>query len=295
MTERSLPTGLKKIVRIIRLGQELARKNVTAYAASSAFFLFVSLIPSLMLLCAIIPYVPLTREDFMRIVIEIAPSSIESLAVSVINDVYQQSVGLISISIIAILWSAGKGLLALLRGLNMINGVEEHRNYLVLRIVTSFYVVLILLVIILTLLIMVFGESIMSLVSQRIPTISDFLSSFIIGRHLFFFLIMTIILTCLYAYLPRPRGKLRAQFPGAVLASLGWTLVTFGFSIYVTYFNGFSMYGNLTTIIILLLWLYFCMNLLLIGAYVNKVLAEGLLKEPEGEEVALKIASRRLM
>ena len=55
------------------------------------------------------------------------------------------------------------------------------------------------------------------------------------------------------------------------------------------------MYGNLTTIIILLLWLYFCMNLLLIGAYVNKVLAEGLLKEPEGEEVALKIASRRLM
>ena len=108
--------------------------------------------PSFASAAAIIPFVPLTRADFMRVVIEIVPSSVEPLAISVINDVYQQSVGLISFSIVAILWSAGKGLLALLRGLNVINGVEEKRNYLVLRIVTSFYMVLILFVIILTLL-----------------------------------------------------------------------------------------------------------------------------------------------
>ena len=75
-------------------------------------------------------------------------------------------------------------------------------------------------------------------------------------------------------YLPRPRGRLRQQFPGAVLASLGWTVVTFGFSIYVTYFNGFSMYGSLTTIVILLIWLYVCMNLVLVGAYINKILVD---------------------
>ena len=93
-------TGLlmlkKRIIRIISLCMELSKKNVTAYAASSAFFLFISLIPSLMLLCAIIPFVPLTRADFMRVVIEIVPSSVEPLAISIINDVYRQSVGLIS-------------------------------------------------------------------------------------------------------------------------------------------------------------------------------------------------------
>ena len=104
----------------------------------------------------------------MRVVIEIVPSSVEPLAISIINDVYRQSVGLISLSIVAILWSAGKGLLALLRGLNVINGVEEKRNYFILRIVTSFYMVLILLVIILTLLIMVFGEAIVNLLDRRI-------------------------------------------------------------------------------------------------------------------------------
>lgn len=264
----------KRIIRIVSLGMELSRKNVTAYAASSAFFLFISLIPSLMLLCAIIPFVPLTRADFMRIVIEIVPSSVEPLAISVINDVYQQSVGLISISIVAIIWAAGKGLLALLTGLNVINGAEESRNYFVLRIVTSFYMVLILLVIILTLIIMVFGESIMNLLEQRIPGISNFMNTIINGRHILFFLIITLVLACIYAYLPRKHGKLKNQIPGAVLASLGWTVVTFGFSIYVTYFNGFSMYGNLTTIIILLLWLYICMNLVLVGAYINKILID---------------------
>ena len=69
-------------------------------------------------------------------------------------------------------------------------------------------------------------------------------------------------------------GRLRQQFPGAVLASLGWTVVTFGFSIYVTYFNGFSMYGSLTTIVILLIWLYVCMSLVLVGAYINKILVD---------------------
>lgn len=264
----------KKILSIIALGKELSGKNITVYAASSAFFLFISLIPSLMLVCAIIPFVPLTQADFLRIVIEILPSSVESLAVSVINDVYQQSVGLISISIVAILWSAGKGLLALLRGMNVVYGLEEKRNYFLLRIVSSFYMVLILLVIILTLIVMVFGDSIIHLVEQRIPIVSEFLNTFINGRHILFFLLITMVLAFLYAYLPKHKSSLKSQLPGAVLASLGWTVVTFGFSVYVTYFNGFSMYGSLTTIIILLIWLYACMTLVLFGAYINKILVD---------------------
>lgn len=264
----------EKINEIMTLGKELSGKNISAYAASSAFFLFLSLIPSLMLLCAAIPYIPLTQADFMRIVIELVPSSIEPLAVSVINDVYRQSVGLISISVIAIVWSAGKGLLALLRGLNVIYDVEEERNYLVLRIVTSFYMLIILAVIIVALIVMVFGDSIMELVSRRIPVVSGLLHTVINGRHILFFLLITLVLAFLYAYLPRHRGRMTNQLPGAVMASLGWTVVTFGFSVYVTYFNGFSMYGNLTTIIILLLWLYACMTLVLVGAFANKLLID---------------------
>lgn len=264
----------EKMKEAITLGKELSGKNISAYAASSAFFLFLSLIPSLMLLCAAIPFIPLTQADFMRIVIELVPSSIEPLAVSVINDVYRQSAGLISISVIAIVWSAGKGLLALLRGLNVIYDVEEKRNYLVLRLVTSFYMLIILAVIILALIVMVFGDSILQLISGWVPIVSGLLHTMINGRHILFFLLITMVLAFLYAYLPRHRSRIRSQLPGAVMAALGWTVVTFAFSIYVTYFNGFSMYGSLTTIIILLLWLYACMTLVLVGAFANKLLVD---------------------
>lgn len=261
----------KKCLRCIAFFMELSRRNVVTYAASAAFFLFISLIPLLMLICAIIPFVPITRADFMRIAVDAVPDNVKPLVLSMINDVYRQSVGLISVTIIAILWAAGKGLLALLKGLNAINGIEEKRNYFLLRILTSLYTILIVVAIVIALVVMVFGNSIVEIIKTRIPVFSHTINFVINGRHIWFFIVITMVLAFIYAYLPCQKTKLRKQLPGAVFAALGWTVVTFGFSIYVTYFNGFSMYGSLTTIVILLIWLYVCMQLVLAGAFINKL------------------------
>jgi len=42
--------------------------------------------------------------------------------------------------------------------------------------------------------------------------------------------------------------------------------------VYIQHFNAFDMYGSLTTIIIVMLWLYFCFYLFLIGAHINRFL-----------------------
>lgn len=39
---------------------------------------------------------------------------------------------------------------------------------------------------------------------------------------------------------------------------------------YVSYGNGYSIYGSLTIIVIIMLWMYFCMYIILIGAYLNR-------------------------
>ena len=58
-----------------------------------------------------------------------------------------------------------------------------------------------------------------------------------------------------------------------------------GVSIYVDYFNGFSMYGSLTTIALIMLWLYFCMYIMMMSAEVNVIFNDSirkwLLKEKE--------------
>ena len=68
---------------------------------------------------------------------------------------------------------------------------------------------------------------------------------------------------------------LSEHLPGAVVSSIGWFAFSYVFSIYVDDFSGMSnMYGSLTTIILLMLWLYFGMYITLIGAEFNQLLAE---------------------
>ena len=60
------------------------------------------------------------------------------------------------------------------------------------------------------------------------------------------------------------------QFPGAIFATFGWSLFSFVYSIYISYFSNFSStYGSLAAIVLIMLWLYICMNITLLGAEIN--------------------------
>lgn len=262
--------------RLLFIGYDFSKhmnkKNISAFAASTAFFLFLSLIPMLMLLCAVIPYTPLTEGNIMQAVTDIAPDTMDSLLINVIKDVYDKSIGIISITAIVTLWSAGKGMLALMRGLNEIYDVEENRNYVLLRTVASFYTILILVLMIVSLLIMVFGNVLVGIIENVIPQISYLFDMLFHFRLFFVWIVITVFIALIYAYVPS--GKVtqgfKMQLPGAAFAAVGWSIVTWAFSVYVDKFNGFNTYGSLTTIIILMLWLYVCMYIVMVGAFMNR-------------------------
>lgn len=262
--------------RFVDIGREyvkfMNKKNISAYAASTAFFLFLSLIPMLMLLCALLPYTPLTEANLMSVMTGIAPDTVDSLIIRMIADVYDKSVGVISVTAVITLWSAGKGILALLRGLNAVNDVEEKRNYFVLRFVASFYTILILVLMLLSLLILVFGNLLIILLQNHVPQTSYLFDLLFHFRILFVWLMITVVISTIYAYVPGKRMVFKKQIPGAMVAAVGWSFITWGFSAYVNHFDGFDTYGSLTTIIILMLWLYACMYMVMAGALLNRYL-----------------------
>lgn len=223
-----------------------------------------------MLLCAILPYTPVTKANLMYLAREITPDAMDALLVSIISDVYDKSVGIISVTVAATLWSAGKGVLALMRGLNAINDVEENRNYLLLRIVASLYLILMIFAVLLSLLIMVFGNSLIRLIEGFVPQTSYLFDILIHFRTPLVWAVLTVIIALMYAYVPGTRQGFKIQLPGAVFAAVAWSIMTWAFSLYVDEFNGFTMYGNLTTIIILMLWLYAAMYIILAGAFINR-------------------------
>lgn len=261
---------LKLIATLMDFSGEMKKRNINAYAASIAFFFFLSVVPMLMMVCTIIPYTPLTEEDLVTAVTEITPEMVDPLAESVISDVYDKSAGILSVAVIATVWSAAKGVMALMQGLNAVNGVEEKRNYFVVRLIASFYTVVMLLVVILSLFLMVFGNQLVNLALYRIPHMRQVVSFAMNFRFLLVWLILTLLFAAIYAYVPDRKLKFKEQVPGAVFSAVMWSVFSWGFSLYVTYGNSYGIYGSLAIIIIVLLWMYFCMYLMLIGAYINR-------------------------
>ena len=91
------------------------------------------------------------------------------------------------------------------------------------------------------------------------------------------------LLLLIYTYVPGGRRTLRSQLPGAVFATAGWLIFSRVFSFYIVHFWRLSyIYGSLTAVILVILWLYVIINLLFIGAGLNaELLPKGF--SPGGE------------
>ena len=261
----------RKLFHIMRnFARQISRDNVSAHAASTAFFLFLSLIPLLMLICAILPYTQVTEAMLMEIAVSLTPNSANGLLIYLIGEVYDRSAGVLSAAAVITVWTAAKGMMALMRGLNAVNGVTEQRGYILLRIEACLYTVLMLAAMVLALVILVFGNTLARLVLRQVPRLEVLLSLFLHFRFLPVWLILAAVFAIIYTYVPKIRTRLRYQIPGALFTAIAWSVFSWGFSIYVDHFHGLSMYGNLTTVIIIMLWFYFCMYLLLVGANINR-------------------------
>lgn len=262
---------IQKTYVILRdFSRQMGKQNISAFAASTAFFLFLSMVPMLMTISTILPYTPLTEENLVHAVTEITPDKIDPLIEGMIADVYGNSRGILSIALITTLWSAGKGVLALMRGLNAINGVVEQRNYFVVRLVSSFYTVVLLLGIVISLLIMVFGNQLLDFIIYSIPQIQVVISFLMNFRFIFVWLILTILFSTVYAYVPNGKLSFKEQLPGASFSAIAWSVFSWGFSFYIGGTQAYSIYGSLSIIIVIMIWMYMCMYIIMIGAYLNR-------------------------
>lgn len=254
---------------------ELNESHVSAYAAKTAYFIMLSFIPFLMLLFTLIQFTPLEKSDILSFFVGAFPSSIDPLLISLIDEIYGKSSAIISVSAILALWSAGKGITAIIQGMNSVFDVKETRNYIMLRIYGTFYTVLMIVAIVVLLVLIVFGNKIQAYLMQEIPLIGNVTGAILRMRYVISILLLMLIFALIYHFMPNKKVKFKYQIPGAVLSAISWSLFSFGFSLYVDYFGNLAnMYGSLTTLIIVMLWLYMCMYIMFAGAEVNSMLVK---------------------
>lgn len=256
--------------------QAIAQLNVPVYAANAGFFIVLSVFPGLVLLLGILRFTGLQVSSFVEILGGLLPVALMDTVENLVFATYDNSSGaLVGISALTAIWSASKGIYGFLTGLNTIYGVSEDRGYFYTRLISVLYTFLFFGVLILTLVIHVFGTTILKLLPGVESPILALLTGIIDLRLILLLGVQSLLFSLMFTFLPNGRNKFRDTIPGALLASLGWLLFSGGFSIYVERFTRLqNIYGSVYTFALGMLWLYFCLCILFYGGALNQYLED---------------------
>lgn len=247
-----------------------------AFAAQSAFFILLSFFPLANILLMLTKYLPFTRAQLIAFIANLVPREFETYLVNIINDIYFNTANSFTvISVIIALWSAAKGIMAIRNGLNEVYDAREKRNYFVTRAISAIYTAIFIVMIIVIMVLNMFGNQIANWVIVTFPNFEN-VTTLIIGlRSIGSFILLFLFLWFMYTGMPNKKLKFIKQLPGAAFASLAWVVITRAFSWYLeVYGSKSSMYGSLTTIILIMFWLYFGVYVIFIGGQINVYLQE---------------------
>ncbi len=264
---------IKATFRLIGLlSRKITGDHVEAFSAQAAFFIIISFFPFIMLLLSLVYLFPLEESNVLRFITEVFPTTVSAMLFSVITEIYDNAASstVISITAITALWSAAKGFLAIMKGLNAVYEINETRNYFFLRAIAAFYTLIFAIMLLATMVLFVFGNRLYFWIQQKIPIIKDTALVIISLRTILGLVILIVFFLIIYIVIPNRKTRIMNELPGAMICAAGWMGFSYAFSYYIDNFSNYSsMYGSLTAIVLFMLWMYFCMYLLFLGAEFN--------------------------
>lgn len=268
------------VKRMIRTTSDFFRKasedSLAAYAAQTTFFVMLSFFPFIMLLIMIASRMSITRTNVVLYLLDVAPKQLQSYILYIVDDiVYSNNNSFTIITVLVSLWSAGKGIQALTYGLDKIYGVEKTKNFFISRLLSAVYTLAFMLMCLVIMVVHVFGKQIGLQIIEKKPSMANATIFILSLKNAFTFIIIFLFLLLIYYQLPGRKGRVKHELTGAAIAALAWMLMSRIFSFYIQNVASASyMYGSLTSIILIIIWLYIGMQIVLYGAEINYHISE---------------------
>ena len=262
--------------------KKLREDTVSAFAAQTAFFVILSFFPFLIFLLTLVRFLPVETERLLASVQSVFPETVHEFIGVLLYEVLQKTSGaVVSLSVITALWSASRGFLVIIQGMNAVYGNKETRNYFVLRFLAVGYTLVFAVILALTLLLLVFGNRIYFYIQTRIPFLEHAALFVISLRTVTSFFVLAGFFFGLYLLIPNRKSVHKTtELPGAMLSATGWLGFSYLYSFYIDRMANYSAtYGSLTAVVLCMIWLYACMYIMFIGAELNVVVAEPSVRE----------------
>ena len=267
---------IKILTKIKAFYKDLNNSHIGEYTANCAYFILLAFIPFLILIITLTKYFGLDNQIITVAQTNNLPNNmLNNILTQIVKEIYSKSIGTITISVVFVLLSAGKGFYALCKGLNAVYGLNKKNKYIYFRIRGVFYTLIFILIIILSLILLVFGNKINSLIQKNFNIFSRVLNILLLNKFMISINILTVIFILMYKFIPNHKVKFKNQLPGALFSSIACNIISIFYSMYVNIYTGFSiMYGSLTTIVLAMMWVYACMYVILLGGFINKKVEE---------------------
>lgn len=250
----------------------MKKVDITAQGAQLAYFFLLSFFPLLIFLVQLLPYLNLKQDMIFNFLDELMPKEVYTLIEGTLIEILSnQNTGILSIGIIGTIWSASAGIKALLSALNKAYDAEV-RAGVIDRGLSLVLTLLLVVAILVALVVQVFGQQIGILMFSSFGVEDGFMKLWYNIRWTMPPLIIFIILLGIYWIVPNtdPRLKIFGVWPGAIFATIGWIVLSTGFSQYIDNFGNYSTtYGSIGGVIIFMLWLYFTGIMLIFGGLLN--------------------------
>lgn len=266
---------MKLYKKIMAVTGVINKDNIFVYAAQAAFYIIIASIPSVMMLLSLVKFIlPVTGNDLISVIIPLIPDVIKTPVIGIISDIYENSsFSIASITAISALWSASRGVAAVERGIRSVYHTPPRKSFVKTVIASFFYTMIFILLILIFLAVVVFGNHIIEFMQVKSVLIRIIFGRTSMLKWVFTYAMMFLMFAFLYSAFSGKNLKFRCHFPGAVFSSAGWMIFSVLYSFYIENFANYSYtYGSLAAIVLMMLWVYFCMVIFLLGAEANKLI-----------------------
>jgi membrane protein len=259
-----------------QLWESIGRNQPFDLAAQLAYFALMALFPFLMFLLTIVGYLPLHGVDkqILRAAYDVMPHDTAALLQATLEEIVGRQRGwLLVVTLLFGTWTASGGASGAITALNRAYDVAETRPAWRVKVRALLVTVGALLAGLVATTALLIGPSVVHAIWAFFGLGGAFDRVWSLLRWPVAFFTMTLMLACIYYFLPNVKQKWRFITPGSVVAVLAWLAASWGFRIYVSHFNSYARtYGALGTVVVLLVWLYLSGLMLILGGEINAIL-----------------------
>lgn len=285
----------------LRLWRQIWEDEVLGRCAELAYFFLFSIFPLLLFLTTLLGYLaetnPALRLDLMTYLIRISPSAdVSALLTGTLQEITTARTGTkLWLSLVAAIWIASNGMIAVGRTLNTACGLKETRRWWKRRIIAVVLTLTFAVLTVCALVLIFYGGTIANALAGWFAHGSFFATGWRILQWPLILVFAVISFEMVYNYAPNLGDSPNRQWgtPGAVTGVGLFLLATLGLRLYLAYFRSFTTaYGSLGAVILLLVWFYLTAFAILMGGEVNSEIGRELASQ-RGEEIPRPNRQRR--